>query len=880
MRKLLLLLLLLFTFIGFAGCGEESVSYTISGDSAVEVGKTITLTHDYDGEEKVTWTSSDNTIATITDGIVLGVKPGEVTIKIDVEGKSAEKKVTVVKSSIVITISGENSLYVGENLKLNVSTSFETANEVTWSSSDETKATVSSDGTVTGIGEGEVTIYAEVLGEKGEFKISVSEKVIPVTYKIVLSGDSIGYVGDEAKLNPKVEPELEEAKFIYKSSDADVATISSDGTITLKSSGKVTFTVVLENDESVSSSFEMEVKSNVDIIYDNEMMQGKYNYFKVYKRGEEITKEIEWKVNDPKLAIISENIMLAVNKGTVIVNAISEVNNINESFEVEIKPFVSDKPSEEDIQRVDEIISNMTLSQKIGQMFVVGFNGTTLPDSLLQAVNDYNFGNVIYMGYNVTSPSTLSALTDSIQNLMIEKNTVLAFISTDQEGGRVARLTNGGTHFISNMALAATNDYNNTYLEGVAMGQELRNYGINVNFAPVLDVNNNPNNPIIGIRSYSDNPLKVGLFGVNMFAGMQSENVMGCSKHFPGHGNTSVDSHYGLPQIDTKMDELYQTELAPFISAISNGIDSIMTTHIIFSAIDKTYPATLSEKVLTDLLRNELGFEGLIITDGMEMDAVSKNFGGYDQTAIKAVKAGVDILTYTTIANPITAHKALMNAVKNNEISEERINESVKRILLKKLKYDILDNPLAKNNDLTELLKANEELNIKFAMNSLTQVKGEFNGLNKEDKILIISPETSYDLGDHLSSNSFANYAWNYLKNRGYNCDYEVISNNISKGDSSTILQKAKEYDQVIVALSNVKTSGYSRSASFVNNLSQLNNKLLVIALDTPYDIMSYNNVENYICVYGYQKASVIALSKYLNGEFSASGVCPIQAIK
>ena len=275
-----------------------------------------------------------------------------------------------------------------------------------------------------------------------------------------------------------------------------------------------------------------------------------------------------------------------------------------------------------------------------------------------------------------------------------------------------------------------------------------------------------------------------------MFLGLQESNVMGCSKHFPGHGNTSVDSHYGLPTITTSMDELYQTELAPFVSAVANGIDSIMTTHIIFTAIDKDYPATLSKKVLTDLLREELGFTGLIITDGMEMDAVSKNFGSYEKTAVMAIKAGVDILTYTTTANPAKAHTGIINAIKNGELTEERINESVRRILLKKLKYDILDNYQAQDKDISEMLKENEELNLKFAMESLTLAKGEFNGLDKNKKTLIISPTTSYSLGNGLESNSMANYTANYLISKGHlNVSHMTVSNNISSTDASNILK-------------------------------------------------------------------------------------------
>jgi len=481
------------------------------------------------------------------------------------------------------------------------------------------------------------------------------------------------------------------------------------------------------------------------------------------------------------------------------------------------------------------------------------------------------------MAYNVTNPSTLSILSNDIQNKMVKENTVPGFITIDQEGGRVVRLTNGGTHFVSNMAVAATNNINNTYLEGQAIGQELINYGINCDFAPVLDVNNNPENPIIGIRSYSDNPVLVSLYGNNMISGLKQSNVMGCSKHFPGHGNTSVDTHYGLPTITSDYEQLYQTELAPFISAIANGIDSIMTTHIIFNAIDNQYPATLSEKVLTNLLRQELGFDGIIFTDGMEMGAMTNYFGSADKTSVMAVKAGVDVLTYTSINSPITAHKAITKAVQNGEISEERINESVRRILLKKLKYGILDNYLSNDKNIDQLLQTNEELNNKIAIESVTQVIGEFNGLDKNKSTLIISPKCSYSLGSDLQENAFACYAFKYLKANGHKTvDYLVVDENISEAQSNQIMKICNNYDQVVIAMSNVKTSNFVNTSNLMNSLTQAHKNVIVIALNTPYDYLSYQSVRNYICVYVYQKASVIALSKYLNGEFKATGKLPV----
>lgn len=851
---------------------ENNIS--IIGENKVMVGSNITLSLNAE-LDNVTWSSSDDEIAVVKNGVVTALKKGSVVISATINGKTVTHNITVYEDGGII-ITGGNTVAVEKSLYLTTNI------ECDWYSENEDIAFVLPDGEVVGISIGTVKIIAIDKNDK-ENKAEILITVTPqAPIKISIAGENKVSVKGSIKLEIVPYPVDASTEVYFKSSDESIATIDENGYVTGVKCGVVTITATSKDNEYAFSTINIEVMKaapdKIELNGKNEMDQGSHNYLEISITGDDVSKEVIWETSDPTIAIVYDGIVLGVNKGKVTITAKSVVNKeIYGSIEINVKQYEAEKVSQDDLNRVNQILNKMTLSQKVGQMFVVGFSGTTLDKNLVKTIEEYNFGNVIYMGYNVTDYKTLANLSDSIQNEMVKNNGVPGFITIDQEGGRVARLVSGGTHFISNMAMAATNNYENTYLEGAAMGKELRNYGINLNFAPVLDVNNNPDNPVIGIRSYSDNPLLVSLYGKNMFTGLQESNVMGCSKHFPGHGNTSVDSHYGLPTITTKIDELYQTELAPFISAVANGIDSIMTTHIIFTAIDSKYPATLSKKVLTDLLRNEIGYDGLIITDGMEMNAVNKYFGDYDKTGLMAVEAGADILTYTTNTNPKKAHEAIMNAVKNGVITEERINESVRRILLKKLKYDILDGYKAKNEDLSSLLKENEELNVKFATESVTLLKGEFNGLDKNKSTLIISPSTSYSLGGGLESNSFACYAAKYLKEKGFKTvDYYEVKANISSSNSTEIVSAAKNYDQIVVAMSNVKTSGYTNSASFVNKLAELNKELLVIALDTPYDIMSYSNVNNYVCVYGYQKASVIALTKYLNGEFTATGKSPI----
>ena len=489
-------------------------------------------------------------------------------------------------------------------------------------------------------------------------------------------------------------------------------------------------------------------------------------------------------------------------------------------------------------------------------------------------------GNVIYMGANVTNTDTLQKMSSDIQNCMIQNNTVSALISTDQEGGRVARIKSGGTHFISNMAMGSTNDFNNAYLQGEAMGKELLYYGINMDLAPVLDVNNNHENPVIGARSYSDSAFLTSIYGVNLIKGLHDNGVLATPKHFPGHGNTNVDSHVGLPVIDSDLESLYGTEFVPFINAINNGLDCIMTTHIIFSAIDSKYPATLSNKVLTGLLRETWGYDGLIATDGMEMNAVAKNYGDYDEVAVLAVKAGVDMLLYTSLQNPIKARNGIINAVNNGEITEERINESVRRILLTKLKYGVLDLNYNITNDINSLLINNEKLNNSLAQQAVTIAKGEFKGFDKNKKTLIISPTTSLDLGVNLTDNSFASYACNYLKSQGFtNCDYMIISTTVSSSQANNIISKLNEYDQIVFASSNETDDDYN-AKKIVSEIGKLNKNSLIIALDSPYDYLKYDgeNIDTYVCVFGYQKATVIALSKFLNSEFEVTSKLSIDS--
>lgn len=541
----------------------------------------------------------------------------------------------------------------------------------------------------------------------------------------------------------------------------------------------------------------------------------------------------------------------------------------------------TNEPTKEEIihQRALNILETMTLEEKIGQMFMVGFEGTSIPNSLNQAIVNQRFGNFIYFGANVADDSKVASMSSHLQNEVMEEIKIPAFISMDQEGGMVVRFAGNATHFIGNMGLVATGNSDNAYNIGKLSGQELRHYGVNVNLAPSLDVNNNPANPVIGIRSYSDNPQIVSEFGLKMIKGLKESDVLSTVKHFPGHGDTVVDSHYGLPLINHDKERLYSVELAPFIAAINDGVDAIMTAHIIFQEFDSEYPATLSYKVLTEILREELGFQGIIITDEMRMNAIRNNFGIGD-AAIMSIKAGADMLLYAeSTSTSLEAYEGVLNACINGNISEERINSSVIRILEKKLKYGLFEDYQPRLNLESVDFLSNELYNRNFVEKSITLAKGNVNWFSKDRSTLLISSVcTRYPLipgySINTNNNSLAFVGKRYLNEEGVKVvDSYVIGKTLSDSEINNIIMNAKNYEQVIIAVEDVS----STQATLINNLNKESNDLLVIALKNPYDFIKYDKVDNYICSYGYFADSVQAIMDLLLGKFTPSGVLPVK---
>lgn len=315
------------------------------------------------------------------------------------------------------------------------------------------------------------------------------------------------------------------------------------------------------------------------------------------------------------------------------------------------------------------------LSQKAAQLLTVGFYDQHLSDPLKRLL-DRGVSGVVLFARNIDTPQQVGELIRSIKSYAGRP----LMVGLDQEGGLVQRLRSGFTRIPPMRAVGSLEDEELAEEMGRLIGRELRAIGVDVNYAPVLDVDTNPDNPIIGNRSFSRDPAVVARLGVALGRGLEKEGVASCGKHFPGHGDTAQDSHKELPRLPHALERLESLELVPFKAWAEAGLASIMTAHVIFEPLDAEYPATMSRRVLHGILREKLGYQGLIITDDIEMKAIADHYG-YDEAAIRGVNAGVDNFLCCHTAD--VAHHVIdtiVQAVDNGRVSLERLEDANRRV--------------------------------------------------------------------------------------------------------------------------------------------------------------------------------------------------------
>lgn len=326
------------------------------------------------------------------------------------------------------------------------------------------------------------------------------------------------------------------------------------------------------------------------------------------------------------------------------------------------------------------------IREKIGQMMMIGFQGASISGELKEIILDYGVGGVILFSRNIESPEQIKELCRSIKKLYIENNKIPPFISIDQEGGRVFRLKSPFRQYPSYGELGRTDSEDAVRSNALSMAEELIDIGINMNMAPVLDVHTNPKNPIIGDRAFGSEPEIVSRLGMQVIAAFHEKGIIAVGKHYPGHGDTSSDSHLELPVVGHGIERLEEIEFKPFLHAFENGLNAVMTAHLLYPALDPDYPATMSEKIISGILRKKQGFDGVVITDDLEMKAISNNYTGED-AAILPIKAGADMLLICHSRDKqLETFESLLQAIEDGDIRMERIDKSFDRIIgLKKL---------------------------------------------------------------------------------------------------------------------------------------------------------------------------------------------------
>ncbi|MCD4827576.1 MAG: beta-N-acetylhexosaminidase [Acholeplasmataceae bacterium] len=517
-------------------------------------------------------------------------------------------------------------------------------------------------------------------------------------------------------------------------------------------------------------------------------------------------------------------------------------------------------------------VSKLSLDEKIGQLLMFGFEGESIDDKTIEFIKKYKAGNVILFTRNIKSGEQLYNLNKQLQEQAIKHLDIPMFIGIDQEGGMVSRIQQGATFFPGAMTISANGSLEDCYNVGDKMGSELKSLGVNMNFAPVLDVNNNPKNPVIGVRSYSDDPKVVSQYGQAFIKGMQN-HVIATGKHFPGHGDTHVDSHLALPKVEYDLDRLEKVEFVPFVDSIHNGLHAMMSSHIDFPHLTKDgLPTTLSEDVLTKLLRNKLGFKGLIVTDGMTMKSIESNYGTVE-ACLMAVKAGANIYCICHSRDyQIQAIKRFREAIINKEIDEALIDQRVQLILDYKKQY-VSVNFDQTYEDVKDIVENDETKALSYSIveGAASLVKGKKLSLSDRALFVGIMPKATT-----IADEALGHYdIFKGIEKEIPKLDIIKLPLSPSNLDILEVIEKAKAYDQLIVTTYNGNV--FQEQIKMIDYLSELGKEMHVISMRNPYDLYYTKNITNYVCLYEYTPNSIKVLLKYLKGSLKLKGKVPVK---
>jgi len=505
-------------------------------------------------------------------------------------------------------------------------------------------------------------------------------------------------------------------------------------------------------------------------------------------------------------------------------------------------------------------ISDLTIEQKAGQLMMIGWHSSQ-SDAIVELIRKYHFGNVILFTRNIKSPEQLKKLTQDIQEAAIQYNGLPALIATDQEGGSIRRIYQGVTKVPGHMAIGAAS-YSNpdaAYQVGRIIGSELRELGVNQVLAPVADVNTNPQNPIIAIRSFGDDPEQVSKLSEGFAKGIQTQNVLACYKHFMGHGNVNIDSHLDLPYLDTSLEDLEKTELRPYLNDWLP--DSIMSSHILYRSLDDRFPASISKKIINQYLRSKLKYDGIVISDDFEMNAILRAFS-LKEASVYAVQAGTDIITVShTFGRQMIVRNALIEAIQDHSLSHNELNESLNRIYKAKQKlfesnkkFDPVDYAL------------NEQISERISYESVT-VRGN---IFEIDKSTVVVGVTNYvnSIAEDVNVEKM-----DVAKFLGENLGLEYLSIDNKRINVHEIANWVKN-KKVILGLTDSHLTLVQRV--LYTNVLENAKEIILVSLRTPYDVLGQNKPDCHIALYEYTSLSLRSLLKVLKRK-KATGEFPVQ---
>ncbi|MFF4114953.1 glycoside hydrolase family 3 protein [Streptomyces sp. NPDC001714] len=547
-----------------------------------------------------------------------------------------------------------------------------------------------------------------------------------------------------------------------------------------------------------------------------------------------------------------------------------------------------------DDKRLPAIVSRMTLEEKVGQLFVMRVYGhsATDPDqadidanlkeigvrTAAELIGKYRVGGIIYFTWthNTRDPRQIAELSNGIQRASLEQPRGLpVLIATDQEHGAVCRIGKPATLFPGAMAMGAGGSTADARTLGRISGAELRAMGVRQDYSPDADVNVNPANPIIGVRSFGAGPDAVGALVAAEVRGYQEAGVAATAKHFPGHGDTAVDSHTGFPVITHSRELWEKLDAVPFRAAIEAGIDSIMTAHIQFPALDGSGdPATLSHPVLTGILRDELGYDGVVVTDSLGMEGVRTKYGD-DRVPVLALKAGVDQLL-----NPPTldvAWNAVLKAVQDGELTESRLDQSILRILRLKSRLGLLDRPYVNAKDAGRVVGTAKHLaaadRIAERTTTLLVNEGGLLPLSRRThgKVLVVGADPDSPSGTTGPPTGVLAAA---LTELGFTATALSTGTNPSAADVDKALAAAREADAVVVGTYNV-TAG-SGQQQLVERLVATGRPVVAVAVRNPYDVAQLPSVRACLAAYSWTDVELRAAARVIAGTVAPRGALPV----